>query len=248
MFDKLRKTQSTRIINYKKEKIQKRRFNKQMSLWVDNIIYCPDAQPKSKLKSSLTTSSSSSSDCNIPTLTLTLNPLQNDEVTINMSNEDSEKLITENISKKIVMEDNLTERGRSSSIESANSLIQEPNNFKRSIGSEMSCNLVPENNHDIGIRRVSEISHINELRREVSGLDHLASEFYEISRQSNPDSISLDSIHKKVLQRCQNKYIPPQKSSIANKCFVLLTGTCTLLGIVYGFWFKNFSYSNVESV
>ncbi len=32
------------------------------------------------------------------------------------------------------------------------------------------------------IRRVSEISHINELRREMSGMEHLASEYYEISR------------------------------------------------------------------
>ncbi|CAB4057458.1 unnamed protein product [Lepeophtheirus salmonis] len=70
----------------------------------------------------------------------------------------------------------------------------------------MSCNLVPENNHDIGIRRVSEISHINELRREVSGLDHLASEFYEISRQSNPDSISLDSIHKRFYSDAKIKF------------------------------------------
>jgi hypothetical protein len=29
---------------------------------------------------------------------------------------------------------------------------------------------------------VSEISHINELRREMSGMEHLASEYYEISR------------------------------------------------------------------
>ena len=35
---------------------------------------------------------------------------------------------------------------------------------------------------DLGIRRISDISHINEIRREVQGMDHLASEFYEISR------------------------------------------------------------------
>ena len=64
---------------------------------------------------------------------------------------------------------------------------------------------------------MSEISHINELRREMSGMEHLASEYYEISREPNPDAISLDSIHKQVLKRCQNKYIPLQKSSIGNK-------------------------------
>ena len=93
---------------------------------------------------------------------------------------------------------------------------------------------------DLGIRRVSEISHINELRREVSGMDHLTTEFYEISREPNPDSISLDSIHKRVLKRCQNKYIPPQRSSFGNKCFVVITTGITCLGILYTFWYKNF--------
>merc|ERR1719362_1291840 len=54
---------------------------------------------------------------------------------------------------------------------------------------------------DLGIRRVSEISHINELRRGISGMEHLTTEFYEISREPNPDCISLDSIHKRVLKR-----------------------------------------------
>ena len=53
----------------------------------------------------------------------------------------------------------------------------------------------------LGIRRVSEISHINELRRGISGMEHLTTEFYEISREPNPDCISLDSIHKRVLKR-----------------------------------------------
>ena len=51
----------------------------------------------------------------------------------------------------------------------------------------------------------------------MSGMEHLASEYYEISREPNPDAISLDSIHKQVLKRCQNKYIPLQKSSFGNK-------------------------------
>ena len=93
---------------------------------------------------------------------------------------------------------------------------------------------------NLGIRRVSEISHINELRREVSGMDHLTTEFYEISREPNPDTISLDSIHKRVLKRCQNKYIPPQRSSIDNKCFVVITTGFTIMGILYCFWYKNF--------
>ena len=93
---------------------------------------------------------------------------------------------------------------------------------------------------DLGIRRVSEISHINELRREVSGMDHLTTEFYEISREPNPDQISLDSIHKRVLKRCQNKYIPPQRSSFGNKVFVVITTGFTILGILYTFWYKNF--------
>ncbi len=101
-------------------------------------------------------------------------------------------------------------------------------------------------------------------------MDHLASEYYEISREPNPDNISLvstflirdasacarcvlsetlpfnigfffqDSIHKTVFKRCQNKYIPPQRSSTQNKCFVVVTSGFTILGIIYGFWYKNF--------
>merc|ERR1711963_1117470 len=93
---------------------------------------------------------------------------------------------------------------------------------------------------DLGIRRVSEISHINELRSGISGMEHLTTEFYEISREPNPDCISLDSIHKRVLKRCQNKYIPPQRSSFTNKCFVVVTTGFTILGIIYTFWYKNF--------
>ena len=62
----------------------------------------------------------------------------------------------------------------------------------------------------LGIRRVSEISHINELRRGISGMEHLTTEFYEISREPNPDCISLDSIHKRVLKRqgiLMNRYV-----------------------------------------
>ncbi len=78
------------------------------------------------------------------------------------------------------------------------------------------------------------------LIREVSGMEHLASEYYEISRAPNPDNISLDSIHKTVFRRCQNKYVPPQRSSTQNKCFVVVTSGFTILGIIYGFWYKNF--------
>lgn len=90
------------------------------------------------------------------------------------------------------------------------------------------------------IRRVSEISHINELRREVSGMEHLASEYYELKRESNADNISLDTIHKTVFKRCQNKYMPPERSTTQNKCFVIITSGFTILGIIYGFWYKNF--------
>ena len=41
------------------------------------------------------------------------------------------------------------------------------------------------------VRRVSDISHINQLRREISGLSHLASEFYEV-KKADPDNLSLD--------------------------------------------------------
>jgi hypothetical protein len=40
-------------------------------------------------------------------------------------------------------------------------------------------------------RRVSDISHIKQLRREVPGLAHLASEYYEVTT-ADPDNISLD--------------------------------------------------------
>jgi len=100
---------------------------------------------------------------------------------------------------------------------------------------------------DLGIRRVSEISHINELRRGISGMEHLTTEFYEISREPNPDCISLDSIHKRVLKRCQNKYIPPQRSSSTNKCFVVITTGFTIMGILYTFWYKNFGPGSHET-
>ena len=43
------------------------------------------------------------------------------------------------------------------------------------------------------VRRVSDISHINQLRREISGLSHLASEYYEI-KKIDADNISLDRL------------------------------------------------------
>ena len=41
-------------------------------------------------------------------------------------------------------------------------------------------------------------------------MEHLTTEFYEISREPNPDCISLDSIHKRVLKRqgiLMNRYV-----------------------------------------
>ena len=39
-----------------------------------------------------------------------------------------------------------------------------------------------------------------------------------------------------IFFRCEHKYIPPQRSSAQNKCFVLVTSGFTVLGIIYGFW------------
>ncbi len=80
-------------------------------------------------------------------------------------------------------------------------------------------------------------------------MEHLGSEYYEISRAPNPDCISLDSIHKTVFRRCQNKcFVPPQRSSTQNKCFVLVTSGFTVLGIIYGFWYKNFGPGRDEDL
>ena len=92
------------------------------------------------------------------------------------------------------------------------------------------------------VRRVSDISHINQLRREISGLSHLASEFYTVKKADDPDNISLDSLHVRVLSRCAKyQVIPPSSQSRTNKYFVIITTSLTIMGISYGFWFKNFS-------
>lgn len=61
--------------------------------------------------------------------------------------------------------------------------------FRCSIGSASSLNFraantgglfVPPSGDALSIRRVSQISHINELRREMSGMDHLDSNYYEV--------------------------------------------------------------------
>ena len=89
----------------------------------------------------------------------------------------------------------------------------------------------------LGIRRVSEISHINELRRGISGMEHLTTEFYEISREPNPDCISLDSIHKRVLKRqgiLMNRYV-----FIGHKKLIKVSNEKNPLSI--STWFLTFS-------
>jgi len=46
----------------------------------------------------------------------------------------------------------------------------------------------------------------------MSGMEHLASEYYEISREPDPDAISLDSIHKQVGLNQNSKKISPDIS------------------------------------
>ena len=48
-------------------------------------------------------------------------------------------------------------------------------------------------------------------------------------------------------KRCQNKYIPPQRSSSTNKCFVVITTGFTIMGILYTFWYKNFGPGSHET-
>ena len=189
----------------------------------------------------------------IPTFTVTINPLEDDEITY-VPDSPTAQLAVKTLSEKVdnkVLSNHVSESARESAGSATttvnnNNLIsaklEDDDEMRRcSIGSASSLAMdnrlgVP----DLSIRRVSEISHINELRRGISGMEHINSEHYEISREPNPDAISLDSIHKTVFRRCQNKYIPPQRSSTQNKCFVLVTTGFTVLGIVYGFWYKNF--------
>jgi len=118
-----------------------------------------------------------------------------------------------------------------------------------SVGSAASLVQLPLKLSSYGVRRVSDISHIHQLRREISGLSHLASEFYSVTKTEDPDNISLDSLHKRVLNRCgTNKYQAPHRSTLGNKCFVIITTSLTIIGITYGFWFKNFSEFSDSSV
>lgn len=116
---------------------------------------------------------------------------------------------------------------------------------KLSIGSASSLDEDPEDMNSLGlrnsdIRRVSDISHINELRREISGLSHLASEFYEV-KKIDPDKLSLDSIHLRVLSRCTKYQMIESKSDRASRYFVIITTSLTIFGISCGFWYRNFS-------
>ena len=192
----------------------------------------------------------------IPTFTVTINPMEADEMTyvpespsfdnppkrMSLDNDPNSSEVQDGNGNSTtggaanvpantagpgshICPNDLDDEFRRSSIGSASSLLMEKSNLG-----------IPK---DLQIRRVSEISHINELRREVSGMEHLGSEYYEI-RDVNPDAISLDTIHQTIFKRCQNKYMPPQRSSTQNKCFVIITTAFTILGIIYGFWYKNF--------
>lgn len=176
----------------------------------------------------------------IPTFTVTINPLEDDEITFVPDSPTAcppSKTLSESV-------DNSKLNGtgkRNGSIDKHNLACDDMDDRRCSIGSASSLQLdnrlsVP----DLTIRRVSEISHINELRQGISGMEHINSECYEVVRDVNPDTFSLDSIHKTVFKRCQNKYVPPQRSSTQNKCFVIVTSGCTIFGIIYGFWYKNF--------
>ena len=39
------------------------------------------------------------------------------------------------------------------------------------------------------------------LPAQIPGMDHIDSEYYEVSRVSDPDALSIDSIHKTVFKR-----------------------------------------------
>ena len=70
-----------------------------------------------------------------------------------------------------------------------------------SIGSAASLVQLPLklSSYSYGVRRVSDISHIHQLRREISGLSHLASEFYSVTKTEDPDNISLDRLVDKII-------------------------------------------------
>ena len=153
-----------------------------------------------------------------PLIPVTINPLEKNEVTF--------------IPPSPLLESRKTsfcERERQESIGSASSILEEEEPRMLSLSS---CD----------VRRVSDISHIHQLRQEVPGMSHLASEFYTLRKLSDPDNISLDSIHVRTLSRCAKyQVLPPTSQSRNNKYFVVITTTLTILGITYGFWLKNFS-------
>ena len=68
------------------------------------------------------------------------------------------------------------------------------------------------------------------------------SEYYTVRKMADPDSISLDSIHVRVLARCQKYQVMETSSQDRNsKYFVIITLSLTIIGISCGFWYKNFS-------
>ena len=98
---------------------------------------------------------------------------------------------------------------------------------KESIGSVGSSILDEEDSNMLSlstsdVRRVSDISHINQLRQEVPGMSHLASQYYTVRKITDPDAISLDSLHVRTLARC-HKYqeLPTSSQSRNNRYFVI---------------------------
>ena len=153
-----------------------------------------------------------------PLITVTINPLEKDEMTFVPPSPLAEQ------------------RGRT---------LMDDEERKLSIGSASSFDEEDDANHlrlaSRDIRRVSDISHINELRREISGMSHLASEYYEVKTTADPDNISLDSIHVRVLSRCAKYQVRESKSDRSSRYFVIITTSLTIIGISCGFWYKNFS-------
>ena len=153
-----------------------------------------------------------------PLITVTINPLEKNEMTFVPP------------SPMVEARRRLEEDERKLSIGSASSLDEDPEVDRNSLGLMRNSD----------IRRVSDISHINELRREISGLSHLASEFYEV-KKIDPDKLSLDSIHLRVLSRCTKYQMIESKSDRTSRYFVIITTSLTIFGISCGFWYRNFS-------
>ena len=153
-----------------------------------------------------------------PLITVTINPLEKNEITFVPSSP-----LTAPRGRTL-----MDDEERKLSIGSASSLEEEQEEERNG--------LAAGSNRDI--RRVSDISHINELRREISGL-RLTSEYYEV-KKADPDSISLDSIHVRVLGRCAKYQVRETKSDRSSRYFVIITTSLTIIGISCGFWYKNF--------